>query len=81
MNKTHTVYASKARTATPDPKIIPNLDGSGVVVVIDVTAINATPSVTPTIQGVDPVSGKKYTLLTGAAILYLFPYSISPNLV
>ena len=36
--------------------------------VIDVTSITASPSVVPTIDGYDPVSGKYYNLLTGAAL-------------
>lgn len=37
-------------------------------VVIDVTAVSATPSVVPTVDGWDPVSGGWFNLLTGAAI-------------
>jgi hypothetical protein len=64
-----TVFASAARTTTPTP-----FDGSasagvrGLHLVIDVTAVTATPSVTFTIQGGDPVSGKFYTILASAAI-------------
>lgn len=61
----------------------PNMDGCGVAVVVDVTAITGTgPSVTVTIQGLDQASGKWRTLLASAAIstvstttLYVFPGS------
>lgn len=64
-----TVFASAARTATPTP-----FDGSasagvrGLHLVIDATAVTATPSVVFTVQGADPVSGKFYTILASAAI-------------
>lgn len=42
----------------------------GITVVVDITAVagTATPSLTVTIEGKDPVSGKYYTLLTSAAL-------------
>ncbi|HUR55799.1 MAG TPA: hypothetical protein VMZ71_16800 [Gemmataceae bacterium] len=48
---------------------ITNPGWRGLVVVIDVTAITATPSVVFTIQGYDPLSGKYYTILASAAIV------------
>jgi hypothetical protein len=61
------IYASAARTATPTA-VSRRVDRyRGCVVLIDVTAIAATPSVTPKIEGVMS-SGAVYTLLTGAAI-------------
>ena len=65
---TQTVYASVARIATPTVADTNTSKSAGVQYVIDVTAIAATPSVVPTISGVDPVSGSIYTLLVGAAI-------------
>lgn len=65
---TQTPYESVARTATPDVANTNTSKSAGIQYVIDVTAIAATPSVVPTISGVDPVSGSIYTLLTGAAI-------------
>lgn len=62
-----TIYASAARTATPTA-VTRRVDRyKGCVLIIDVTAIAATPSVTPKIEGVS-ASGAVYTLLTGAAI-------------
>lgn len=65
-----TVLPSAARTATPtvDEYIIEHGSPSGLVCVIDVTAVGVTPSVVFTLQGYDPVSAKKWTLLASAAI-------------
>lgn len=63
-----TVYASAARTATPTADPLTTDGARGVHIVIDVTAVTSTPVVTPTIDGFDPLSGKWYNLLTGAAI-------------
>jgi hypothetical protein len=63
-----TVYASAARTATPTAVDIRTGRYKGVQIVIDVTAVTSTPSTTPKIEGVDSLSGKAYTILTGAAI-------------
>jgi hypothetical protein len=63
-----TILASAARTATPTKVDQTNYAARGVIVVIDVTAITATPSVTFTIQGKDPLSGKYFTILASAAI-------------
>jgi hypothetical protein len=59
--------ASEARTATTTVDLH-NSSGKGCHVIIDMTAVTATGSVTPTIQGLDKASGKYYTLLVGAAI-------------
>jgi hypothetical protein len=45
-----------------------NANGRGVKVVIDITVAGGTPTLTVTIQGKDPVSGKYYTILTSAAL-------------
>lgn len=59
---------SAARTTTTSSADFVNLDSRGIVVVLDVTAITATPLLTLTIQGKDVASGKYYTLLTGAVV-------------
>lgn len=76
--RTLTIYESGARTADPVTVNQQNHGGRGVVVVIDVTAISATPSVVFTIQGV--VGGVTYTLLaspavtaTGQTVLKVYP--------
>jgi hypothetical protein len=64
-----TVFASAARTATPDTfeyELMPEV--RAIHLVWDVTAVTSTPSTTVTIQGVDRLSGKVYTLLASAAI-------------
>src|ERR1044071_2113216 len=64
-----TVLPSAARTATPtDTNECFVGKARGVTVVIDVTAVTSTPSTTVTIQGVDRVSGKTWTILASAAI-------------
>lgn len=66
------VYASAARTATPtavDLAIDDNRNARALVLLIDVTAVGVTPSVVPTIEGVDVASGKVWPILTGAAIV------------
>lgn len=46
-----------------------NNNGRGIKLVIDITALTGTvPTLTVTIQGKDPVSGKYYTLLVSAAL-------------
>lgn len=66
--KAVTVYTSAARTATPTAVTTPAGRYNWLRVVIDVTAVTATPSVVLTIDGLDPVSGKYVNLLTAAAV-------------
>lgn len=63
-----TVYASAARTATPTAVSVYTRGRQRLHLVIDVTAVTATPSVVPTIDGYDSLSGKWYNILTGVAI-------------
>jgi len=79
------VYPSAARTATP-PAVDLQVDtsnGRGLVLLIDVTAVGVTPSVVPTIDGVDLASGKTWNLLTGAALVAVVtrPLRVAPSLV
>jgi len=68
MGKHATVYASAARTATPTAVTFQAGRYNFLHLVIDVTAIASTPSVVCTVDGLDPVSGKYYNLLTSAAL-------------
>lgn len=68
LNFNAVAIASEARTATNNSGDLTNSFHKGCHVIIDVTATADTPSVVPTIQGKDSVSGKYYTLLVGAAI-------------
>ena len=65
---TGTALASAARTASIDTADIANYSARGLHVVIDATAVTATPSITVTIQGKDSLSGQYYTILAAAAI-------------
>lgn len=67
-NRSATLLASAARTATVATSDQSNTEHRGAVVIINVTAASATPSVVATIQGKDEVSGAYYTILASAAI-------------
>jgi hypothetical protein len=60
---------SIARTATPTVSDVTTYNANGITVVINVTAITASPSVVFTIDGKDALSGVYYNLLTSAAIV------------
>ena len=69
LNNTNLVLlSSAARTAATTSTDITNTDYRGCHIIIDVTVDPASASITPTIQGLDSVSGKYYTLLVGSAI-------------
>lgn len=68
-NYEETVLASAARTALVDSADLVNYNARGVVVVIDATALSATPSVTFTIQGKSSLGSDYYTILASAAIV------------
>jgi hypothetical protein len=64
-----TVAASGAvASASTETFTIPTRGRSGIIVVIDPTAVTGGASITPTIKGYDSVSGKTWDLLVGAAI-------------
>lgn len=68
-NKGGVLFPSAARTATTLVSADQtNVGGNGVHVVLDTTAFTSG-TVTLTIQGKDPASGKYYTLLAGAAVV------------
>ena len=62
------VLASAARIATNNSEDLTNSGHKGCHVIIDVTVDPDSASIVPTIQGLDSVSGKYYTLLVGNAI-------------
>lgn len=68
VNANATVLASAARTATTTSDTFTNLHSRRAHIIIDVTVAPGVDTVTPKIEGYDAVSGKYYTLLTGAAI-------------
>ena len=53
-----------------------NHSGQGILVIIKVSAVTASPSVVVTIQGKDPASGKFYTLATRTAIITTGTYQL-----
>lgn len=67
-NKSGTVLASAARTATANSEDFLNSRFRGVKIFVKVTAKADTPSITVSIQEKDPVSGEYRTILTSAAI-------------
>lgn len=62
-----TALGSAARTATTNSADMTNDAGRGLDLTFDITAVPGVQTVTLTIQGKDPASGKYYTLLAGAA--------------
>lgn len=62
------VLASAARTASVNSADFTNYGYRGLHVVIDATALAATPSVVFTIQGYSPVGDDYYTILASAAV-------------
>jgi hypothetical protein len=63
-----TLLASEARTATTASSDQQNTEHNGVTVIIDVSAVAATPSVVFTIQGKNELTGTYYDLLSSAAV-------------
>jgi len=69
LNNTNKIMlASGARTTATTSEDVTNTDYRGCHIIIDVTVDPASASITPTIQGLDSVSGKYYTILAGNAI-------------
>lgn len=63
------ILPSAARTTDPDTQEFEVGGGwSGIYVVIDATAVTATPSITVTVAGVDRISGETFDILASAAI-------------
>lgn len=69
-NRTATVYASAARTATPTPVPQTNHGARGVVLILDVTATpNNAETLTVGVQGRDPISGKGVAMIAFTALV------------
>lgn len=62
------IYASAARTATPTAVVVNTSRIKAIRLVLDVTAITATPDLTVKIDAVDNTSGKFVNLLTSASV-------------
>lgn len=67
-NTEETILASAARTATVNSADFTNYNAKGLHVIVNVSALSATPSITPIIQGKDPISGTYYDILEGLPI-------------
>ena len=83
-SKSATLLPSAARTVTITPILLPDnfnskksnsvqeridpSEISNIHLIIDVTAINLTPTITVSIEGLDEATGKYYTLIESAAI-------------
>lgn len=67
-NQAVTVLASAVRSASLNSADLKNYAGRGVTLTVDVTAVPGTDTVTFTLQGKDPASGKYYTILASAAV-------------
>lgn len=63
------VLASAARTASVNSNPFGSGGASGIFIVIDVTAIAATPSIVFKLQGLARVAGKWFDILTSVAIV------------
>ena len=69
LNRTEAVFASAVRAATGNSLDQRNPMQKGAVITIDMTAVPTVDTVTFTVEGKDPISGKYYTILTSAAIV------------
>lgn len=67
-NEQVVVLASATRSADNTSKEFFNPDHVGLDLIIDVTAVPGTDTVTVTIQGQDPASGKWYDILASTAL-------------
>lgn len=77
-----TVLASASRTTTQTQADQTNNSARGIKVVLDMTDVTASPSVQLEIDGKDVVSGKYYSLLTGANVTTVSTnvYTVYPTL-
>lgn len=66
-NKCISILGSSVRAATTNSANQNNYGNKGLHLVVDITAVPGVDTVTPKIQGYDPVSGKYYDILVGAA--------------
>jgi len=67
-NTEETYLASAARTATNNSADFTNYNARGLHAIVNVSAVTGAASITPIIQGKDPVSGLYYDILAGLPI-------------
>lgn len=80
-----TLLASAARTADTNTADQTNVNHVGVFVVVNVTAVAASPSVVVRVQGKEPVSGNYYNLLDGTPItdvsgVGMYVFKVTPGI-
>ena len=69
INKSVTVRAPAQLTASGQTDLFENAHGKSAHFVIDITAVSGTsPTVTVTVEGFDPASGKYYTIIASTAL-------------
>jgi len=68
-NRALTILASAVRAASNNSDDQKNRDAKGLHLIIDVTVVPGVDTVTFTVKGKDPLSGKYYTLLASAALV------------
>lgn len=80
-NVAATLLASAGRTSIQTSADIPTYNFKALTVILDVTSAG-TGSITVTINGKDPASGKYYLLLSGAAVVTAVtnPYHVGPGI-
>ena len=66
---TVTLLASAARTVETNSPAQPGTNASAFVIFVDVSAITATPGLTPTLEILDPISGNWFVAWRAAAAL------------
>jgi len=68
-NQDLVILASAVRAASANGADRTNGNARGIIIVIDVTLVPGVDTVTFTLQGKDPASGKYYTILASAALV------------
>jgi hypothetical protein len=63
------ILASAVRAASSNGSDRANPNARGILIFVDVTAVPGVDTITVTLQGKDPASGKYYTILASAAIV------------
>ena len=82
-NAVYTVLSSADRTSSSTSPVQTNYNGRGVIVSVNVTAVSGTsPTLTIAIQGIDPVSGATYAILTASTAISatgIYTYCVYPG--
>jgi len=73
-NRALEILPSAARTATNSTADFQNAAHPGAHFILDVTAVSGSASITLSVEGKDPVSGKYYTILTSGNIVAVNTY-------